>query len=163
MVWSMSDLFGRTIGNIGGLVTHQSLYVGATFAGLDFLVLMSVLWVLWLACSPQPRWKRAIYGLVGILGGHIVYLIVLSYTPQLLAMVAEPVEQEGWFWAGLFHKAVPWNLPVLACGIHLLTAAAMFRWSRFDTRYSLLDTRKRKTSRIQNPESRIEVCSDCSK
>lgn len=129
MVWSMSDLLGRTIGNIGGLVTHQPLYVGATFAGLDFLVLMSVLWVLWLACSPQPRWKRAIYGLVGILGGHIVYLIVLSYTPQLLAMVAEPTEQEGWFWAGLFHKAVPWNLPVLACGIHLLTAAAMFRWS----------------------------------
>lgn len=129
MVWSMSDLLGRTIGNVGGLVTHQPLYVGATFAGLDFLVLMSVLWVLWLACSPQPRWKRAIYGLVGILGGHIVYLIVLSYTPQLLAMVAEPTEQEGWFWAGLFHKAVPWNLPVLACGIHLLTAAAMFRWS----------------------------------
>ncbi len=129
LVWSMSDLLGRTIGNIGGLVTHQSLYVGATFAGLDFLVLMSVLWVLWWACSPRPRWKRAIYGLVGILGGHIVYLITLSYTPQLLAMVAEPVEQEGWFWAGLFHKAVPWNLPVLACGIHLLTAAAMFRWS----------------------------------
>ena len=129
LVWSMSDLLGRTIGNVGGLVTHQSLYVGATFAGLDFLVLMSVLWVLWLACSPRPRWKRAIYGLVGILGGHIVYLIVLSYTPQLLAMVAEPVEQEGWFWAGLFHKAVPWNLPILACGIHLLTAAAMFRWS----------------------------------
>ena len=157
LVWSMSDLLGRTIGNVGGLVTHQSLYVGATFAGLDFLVLMSVLWVLWLACSPRPRWKRAIYGLVGILGGHIVYLIVLSYTPQLLAMVAEPVEQEGWFWAGLFHKAVPWNLPVLVCGIHLLTAAAMFRWSRFDTRYSLLDTRKRKTSRIQNRESRIET------
>lgn len=129
LVWSMSDLLGRTIGNVGGLVTHQSLYVGATFAGLDFLVLMSVLWVLWLACSPRPRWKRAIYGLVGVLGGHIVYLIVLSYTPQLLAMVAEPVEQEGWFWAGLFHKAVPWNLPVLACGIHLLTATAMFRWS----------------------------------
>lgn len=129
MVWSMSDLLGRTIGNVGGLVTHQPLYVGATFAGLDFLVLMSVLWVLWLAMSPQPRWKRAIYGLLAILGGHIVYLIVLSYTPQLLAGVAEPTEQEGWFWAGLFHKAVPWNLPVLACVIHLLTAAAMFRWS----------------------------------
>jgi len=89
LVWSMSDLLGRTIGNLGGLVTHQPLYVGATFAGLDFLVLMSILWVLWLAMSPQPRWKRAIYGLVGILGGHICYLIVLSYTPQLLAMVAE--------------------------------------------------------------------------
>ena len=43
LVWSTSDLLGRTIGNIGGLVTHQSLYVGATFAGLDFLVLITIL------------------------------------------------------------------------------------------------------------------------
>ena len=129
LVWSMADLLGRTLGNVGGFVTHQPMYVGSTFAGLDFLVLMSVLWVLWLACSPRPRQLRATYSLLGILGGHVCYLIALSYTPQLLAAVAEPVEQEGWYWAGLLHKAVPWNLPVLACGIHLLTAGAMFRWS----------------------------------
>ncbi|MHC4632612.1 MAG: DUF4350 domain-containing protein, partial [Planctomycetota bacterium] len=91
---------------------------------------MSVLWVFWSVSSPQPRLMRAIYGLVAILGGHLCYLIALSYAPQLLAAVAEPVaEQEGWYWAGLFHKVMPWNLPVLACAIHLLTAAAMFRWS----------------------------------
>ncbi len=130
LVWSTSDLLGRALGNVGGLVTQQPVYIGATFAGLDFLVLMSVLWVLWSACSPPPRLLRAIYGLAAILGGHLCYLIVLSYAPQLLATVAEPAaEQEGWYWAGLFHKAVPWNLPVLACAIHLLAAAAMFRWS----------------------------------
>ncbi|MHC4684326.1 MAG: DUF4350 domain-containing protein [Planctomycetota bacterium] len=129
LVWSVSDLIGRTLGNLGGLVTHQPLCVGATFAGLDFLVLMSVVWVLWLACSPRPRQIRAIYGFLGILVGHVGYLIALSYTPQLLSVVAEPAAQAGWSWAGLFHKAVPWNLPLLACGIHLLTAAAMFQWS----------------------------------
>jgi len=143
LVWSTADFLGRALGNAAGLVTHQSMYLGATFAGLDFLVLMSVLWVLWLArSSPRPRLMRAVYGFLAILGGHLCYLIVLSYTPQLLAAVADPAkaglmmagaagraEQEGWHWAGLLYKAVPWNIPVLACGIHLLTAAAMFRWS----------------------------------
>lgn len=129
LVWSMADLLGRALGNIGGLISHQSIYVGSTFAGLDFLVLMSVLWIFWLASSPQPRKKRAVYGFAAILGGHICYLIVMSYTQQLLAGVAEPVAQAGWSWAALFHKAIPWNLPVLACVIHLLTVSAMFRWS----------------------------------
>lgn len=129
LVWSMADLLGRALGNFVALITHQSMYVGSTFAGLDFLMLMTVLCAIWLTYSPQPRWKRAIYGLIAILGGHLCYLIVLSYAPQLLAGVVEPTEQEEWHWAGLFHKAVPWNLPVLACMTHLLIAAAMFRWS----------------------------------
>ncbi|MHC4535322.1 MAG: DUF4350 domain-containing protein [Planctomycetota bacterium] len=129
LVWSMADLLGRALGNIGGLISHQSIYVGSTFAGLDFLVLMSVLWIFWLASSRQPRKKRAVYGFVAILGGHICYLIVMSHTQQLLAVVAEPAAQTSWSWAALFHKAIPWNLPVLACVIHLLIISAMFRWS----------------------------------
>jgi hypothetical protein len=128
LVWSMADSLGRALGNIGGLISHQSIYVGSTFAGLDFLVLMSVLWIFWLASSSRPGKKRAVYGFAAILGGHICYLIVMSYTQQLLAGVAEPAAQAGWSWAALFHKAIPWNLPVLACVIHLLTVSAMFRW-----------------------------------
>ena len=149
-VWLTSDFLGRNLGNVVGLVTRQSLHVGATFAGLDFLVLMTVLWVLWLASSPQPRWKRAIYGFMAILGGHICYLIALSYTPQLLAAMAEPAEEAGWSWAGLFHKAVPWNLPILACGIHLLLTAAMFRWS------ALPPDRGWNTIKASAPSSRIQ-------
>jgi len=131
IVWSISDILGRVLGDIGGFISHQSVYVGATFAGLDFLVLMSVLWLLWLASSPKPRMTRAIYGLLGILGGHVCYLIVLSYIPEILTFVPEPAEQTDWTWAAFFHKAVPWNVPVLACAIHLLVAAAMFRWSKW--------------------------------
>jgi len=158
LVWLTTDILGRTLGNVGGLVTHQPLYVGATFAGLDFLVLMSVLWVLWLAWSPPPRKIRAIYGFLAILGGHIGYLIVLSAVPRLLAVVPKPAEQEAWSWVGLFHKAVPWNLPILACGIHLLTAAAMFRWSpplpgseRNSTNASALSFRTQYILRIAAP------------
>ena len=98
LVWSMADLLGRALGNIGGLISHQPIYVGSTFAGLDFLVLMSVLWILWLVSSSQPKKKQAIYGFAAILGGHICYLIVMSYTQQMLAVAAEPAAQAGWSW-----------------------------------------------------------------
>jgi hypothetical protein len=140
-VWSMADALGRAIGNIGSLIVGQSVYVGATFAGLDFLVLMSVLWILWLASSPHPRKKRALYGFVAIFGGHICYLIVLSYIPQILASVPEPAEQTGFSRAVLFHKAIPWNLPLLACVIHLLIASTMFRWSSGPIESELSDTK----------------------
>jgi len=129
LVWSIADTLGRAIGNTGSLISGRPTYVGATFAGLDFLVLLSVFWILWVTSSPGQRRKRAIYGFAAIICGHVCYLIVLSYVPKLLAMVAESVEQSGWSWAAFPHKAVPWNLPLLAFLIHLLIASAMFRWS----------------------------------
>jgi hypothetical protein len=131
LVWSVSDLIGRTLGRIGGFVSNQPVYIGATFAGLDFLILMSVLWILWLTFSPKPRKKRAIYGLLGILGGQVCYLIILSFVPEILTLIPESAEQTDWTWTAFFHKAIPWNLPVLVCGIQLIIAAAMFRWSNW--------------------------------
>ena len=128
MVWSLSDRLGRALGNIGGLITQESVYTGATFAGLDFLVLMIVLCVLLLVSSAKPRKARAIYSFLGIMGGHLCYLIVLSLVPNTLTFIPEPAGQTGWTWAGLFHKSLPWNLPVLALIIHLTVITAMLRW-----------------------------------
>jgi len=128
VVWTISDRFGRALGNVGGFITHNSVYAGATLAGLDFLVLTTTLCILWLASGPKPRKARAIYSFSGIIGGHLCYLIVLSLIPNILKLVPEPAEQAGWTWAGLFHKAVPWNLPVLALITHLTVAVAMLRW-----------------------------------
>jgi hypothetical protein len=139
-VWQMTDCVGRVIGSFSGIVTRRPLLVGSTFAGLDFLVLTGTLWALWLVSSPHPRRIRAIYSGLAILGGHLIYLIVLSFIPQLLAAIPKPAEQAApaaasafvqtsWSYAGLLHKAIPWNLPVFACGIHLLIIAAMFQWS----------------------------------
>lgn len=86
-VWLMTDQIGRAIGGFSGIVTHQTLFVGSTFAGLDFLVLTGTLWALWLVSSPRPRRIRAIYSGLAILAGHFTYLIALSFVPQLLNVI----------------------------------------------------------------------------
>jgi hypothetical protein len=128
IVWSISDQLGRTLGNIGGFITQKPVYAGATIAGLDFLVLTTTLCILWLASSPKSRKARAVYSFSAIIGGHLCYLIVLSLIPNILKLVPEPALQAGWTWAGLFHKAIPWNLPVLAFIIHITIVTAMSRW-----------------------------------
>ncbi len=155
-VWLMTDYIGRSIGSLGGVVTRQPLYVGPTFAGLDFLVLTGTLWALWLVSLKLKthNLKLKTHNLMGlaILGGHLIYLIVISYAPQLLAAIPEPPGQTApatasafvetnWSYAGLLHKAIPWNLLALACVIHLLIIAAMFRWSDWQTRRSSLVAR----------------------
>jgi len=127
--WTMTDMVGRTFGNVAGLITGRSLQIGATFAGLDFLLLTGTLWGIWLALSPRPRLVRAFYGCIAIVGLHLCYLIVLSYSPDVLTALPKPGGHHHWSWVGLLHKAVPWNLPALACLLHLLVAAATFRWA----------------------------------
>ena len=128
-VWMGADGVGRLLGFLGTLVTQKPFLAGASYAGLDYIVLMSILWILCLAGSPKPRRTRALYGFAGIFAGHICYLIILSFAPDILSLVTKPATGSGWSWAGILHKAIPWNLPVLACGIQLLTAACIFRWS----------------------------------
>ena len=128
IIWTLSDRLGRALGDIGGFITQKPVYAGATIAGLDFLVLTIILCVLWLATSPKPRKTRAIYTFSAISGGYLCYLIVLSLVPNILKFVPEPASQAGWTWAGLFHKAVPWNLPVMALIIYLTVITAMLRW-----------------------------------
>ncbi len=129
LVWMAADSFGHGLGRLAGLLSSRPLNVGATFAGLDYLVVMLTLWAAWTAMAGGPWVKRATYGLIGIAAGHFAYLLALSYVPDLLAAVPRPAAQESWSWAGFFHKAVPWNVPVLACAIHTLIAVALLRWS----------------------------------
>jgi len=149
LVWSISDLLGCFLGKIGSVISKQPVYSGATFAGLDFLVLTGVLWILWLACSPKPRKIRAIYSFSGILCGHVCYLIVLSFVPEILTSIPESIGQTGWTWSAFLHKAIPWNLPVLACAIHLIAAAAIFRWSDWYRDNSTEKSFSKSSGRIQ--------------
>ncbi len=129
LVWMAADSLGRELGHLAGLLSARPLHVGATFAGLDYLVVMLALSATWIATTARPRRWRAIYALAAILAGHLIYLVIVSYIPDLLALVSRPAPAEKWSWAGLFHKVVPWNVPVLACVIHVLIAAILFRWS----------------------------------
>jgi hypothetical protein len=129
LVWMAADRLGHGLGRLAGLLSSRPLNIGATFAGLDYLVAMLALWAAWTAMTGGLRTKRTAYGLIGIAAGHFGYLIALSYVPDVLAAVPQPAAQDSWSWAGFFHKAVPWNVPVLAGVIYLLVGAALFRWS----------------------------------
>jgi hypothetical protein len=123
-LWLAADFLGAGLGAAAGWIAGRPLWVGSTFAGLDLLILTSVAWVLYLPRTKPPRAGRALCGFLAILGGHLAYLVLLSYVPDFLmgGNASSPL-------ARFAHKAVPWNLPAVACGIHLLILAAMFRWS----------------------------------
>jgi hypothetical protein len=128
-VWLGTDRIGQGLTWLVGLATRQPLHVGATFAGLDGLIVMGVLWVLYARATKPPQTARIAFGLIAIVGSHLLYLIVLSYAPSAVANLTPDQGAESSFLANLLHKAVPWNLPALACLIQLPIAGAMLRWS----------------------------------
>ena len=130
-LWLAADSAGGGLGKMAGQITGRPVWVGATFAGLDFLVLTGALWGLYLPRTKPPRAKRAFCGFAAILGGHLIYLLLLSYIPDLLAVAPLPAEGTGAPTPALrlLHHAIPWDFPAVACGIHLLIVAVMFRWS----------------------------------
>jgi len=138
-VWSMADALGRALGRLAGLVSGRPLWVGSTFAGLDFLVLMTAILAGWLVWTSPPRLARALYASVVILGGHLAYLVLLSYATDLheaLPPAPPPPEFRDyipppWSWSNAARTLLPWSMPVLAGVIQLAIAAAMFRWARW--------------------------------
>ncbi len=131
LVWLVADWLGGLIGRIAGDITGEPLWVGATFAGIDFLVLMVALYAGWLVNTQPPRRTRAIYGALAILTGHVLYLIVLTFVPQILDRFPKPSLDADWSWSAIIHMLVPWNLPILVGIIHMIIAIAMFRWSKW--------------------------------
>jgi hypothetical protein len=130
-LWLAADRAGKVLGDAAGAVTGRPVWIGATFAGLDFLILTGVLWTLYLPRTAPPRLRRALYGYAALLLAHFVYLILLSYVPDLLnaAGDAPGASAGGPKMLRLLHEAVPWNLPALACVIHLAILSGMLRWS----------------------------------
>jgi hypothetical protein len=130
-LWLAADRAGKVLGDAASAVTGRPLWTGATFAGLDFLILTGVLWTLYLPRTAPPRLRRALYGFATLLLGHFFYLILLSYIPDLLN-AAGPLPTAGTRGPPglrLLHRAVPWNLSALACVIHLVIISAMLRWA----------------------------------
>jgi len=128
-VWIAADRFGGLIGRAAGVLTARPLWVGATFAGLDFLVAMTVLYAGWLVFAPGRRGRRAAWGAAGILVAHGLYLVGLTYADALAAAPPDPHGPADWSWKAAAATLVPWNLPALAGLLHLLVAGAMLRWT----------------------------------
>ncbi len=137
IVWQLANMLGWSMGKLAGGLTGQPLTIGATFGGIDFLVLMIALYIGWLY-SIAPPWRRvAIYAGIAIALAHLTYLVALAYSDKLAALLPEPfyvpeteISRVGvWAWQNALRALLPWNLPLAAMVLHGLVAAGMFRWT----------------------------------
>ncbi len=139
LVWQLADRLGGVLGHLAGWVAGEPLHVGATFAGIDFLVLMAALYTAWLLSTERPRMARAIVAACAILGGHLVYLVVLARAQDLVDLLPtapdptfdHPYTPPDWRWSPSVAQLLPWNLPALAVVIHVAIASIMLRWARW--------------------------------
>lgn len=140
-VWLLSNSTGEMIGQCGSILLGVRLNVGATFAGVDFLVLMAALYVGWLLATEGAKLRRALAAAVAILGFHLLYLLAIGHALELAALLpaaAEPTFDHPyvpppWSWSNAVRQLLPWNLPALAAVLHLAVAGVMIRWSSWRT------------------------------
>jgi len=131
----VADALARHMGRFVGWACGRPLAIGPSFGGIDFLVLMTALYVGWLSISAPPRRTRAIWGAAAILAGHCLYLVVLAFSDDLASALPPVVKPEFtdishrglWTWGNALHALLPWSLPMLAALAQAAIAAAMFR------------------------------------
>ncbi|MHC4176743.1 MAG: DUF4350 domain-containing protein, partial [Planctomycetota bacterium] len=136
-VWLAADALGHGLGWLAGTISGEPLWLGASFGGVDFLVLMAALYTGWLISTARPRLPRAICAAAAILAGHLIYLFILSFSNQILAALPDvvlPPESDNsrlgiWTWGNAVRTLLPWNVPMLALLIHATVAGVMFRWA----------------------------------
>ena len=117
-LWWLSDQLGRAIGQLGGWLVDRPLRVGASFAGLDCLVVMLALFVLVLLQIRRQIPQAAVAGLA-ILAAHGVYLAILAWAWDLAQWLPEhpdptfdhPYIPPPWDWSRAAASWLPWNLP----------------------------------------------------
>ncbi len=137
MVWQLADALGWGLGKLAGALTGRPLNIGATFAGLDFLILMAALYAGWMCNISQPRRRAGIYAGVAIVLAQFAYLLVLAYSEKTSALMPEPFyvpetdtnRVGAWAWQNALRTFLPWNLPVLALIFQGVVAGCMFRWA----------------------------------
>ena len=94
--WLACDAVGTALGAAAGWITAHPLWVGATFAGLDFLVVMLYLAIRGpialggRSSSAGTTIFRVGVGVGAVLIGHFIYLNVLSFAPSITAALPEP-------------------------------------------------------------------------
>lgn len=139
IVWHVADRIGWAMGKLAEALSGKPLEIGATFAGLDFLVLTLTIYICWLLFTPPPRRWRAIWAAVAIIAGQIVYLIVLANAEQLRALLPEtvvPFDADNnhvglWSLSNTLRAMIPWNLPLLCAVIQGAIVSVMVcstRW-----------------------------------
>ena len=137
VVWLAADALGHGLGLLAGGIAGRPLAIGGSFAGIDYLVLMTALAAAWLASTKAPRGRRALTAAAAILLGQFAYLLLLAWTPDLLGHLPEVVKPQvtdmsrlgTWTWGNAARSLLPWNLPAVALLIQAGIAGALFRWA----------------------------------
>ncbi len=136
LVWHLSDLVGSLLGRAASVFSGP-LSVGATFAGLDHLVLMAALIAGWAIELQRPRLRAVLLAVSAVVVGQMVYLLCLSLAMDLGRLLPaplvpptpDPYVPPDWVWSGAVRAWLPWNVPVVAVLWHLGVVAAMLRWA----------------------------------
>ena len=139
--WLAADAMGRLLGRMGGAVTGQPLWVGATFGGLDFLVLMAALLGSSISLRSPPRYRVILYTFSAVAVAQLLYLIALAYAPKFLTTLpppktpdpAIPFQQDLRTWADVLRDCVPGNVPMLAAVLHCMIVICYVRWGWEDS------------------------------
>ncbi len=137
LAWHLADAVGSTIGRVGSAVWGRPLVLGATFAGVDTLVLTAAVYAGWLLATPRPRCRRAFLAAAGILAAGLLYLGILAHAADLARILpvapavepSQPYVPPPWSWSDAVRTLLPWNLPALAVAMYLAVVGMMFRWS----------------------------------
>lgn len=139
-VWMVADRVGGALGSTAGVLSGQALWVGATFAGLDFLLPMFYLAVVvpWRtrdSSAKVPWYAIAALAAAAVMIWHLLYLIALSLGPSLLAAewmkapkVVLPPAGGTPPPPGLvshLRMMIPWNVPLLAGALQLGLAGVL--------------------------------------
>ncbi len=133
MVWLAADAVSRGYAALAGFLTRQPLAAGPSFVGMDVLIpslyLAAVLPFRTLRADRRQVLAAAGKGVALVLGCHLLYLVLVSVTPRLLALdilrspeVKEPLAGSTPPPPGFLrrlHILLPWNLPFLAAVLQL--------------------------------------------
>lgn len=135
LVWHAADALGYGLGSVAAVLTGRPLWIGATFAGVDLLVVMLAIWAGWLAVTEPPRLARGLRALGAIAFAEFLYLTTLAFADRLAQALPAVIPQNlsdmsfvgTWYLADALRSALPWNLPLLAAAIFGMLIVAMLR------------------------------------
>ncbi len=142
LVWQSADAVAVLLGRLAAAITGHSLWVGATFGGLDFVLVSTYVAVMApLRYGSPPNRPRTLarhpilWGLGAVAAAHVFYLVCLSLTPVLLDRLppeaAHQTRVEAYYHppttsaAGMIREVVPWNVLLLAMTLHVVVVGGV--------------------------------------
>ncbi|MHB8971508.1 MAG: DUF4350 domain-containing protein [Pirellulaceae bacterium] len=141
-VWMLSDSLGVELGRMTGTVLDRPLAIGASFAGLDFLIVLFAFGAGWVTLLRRPRWSSVVFAVLAVCAVHFAYLMILTFTHDMAAAlplaaepgVSSPYVPPPFSWLVIVRQLLPWNLPVLAALLHTALVVVLVRSGTYEPR-----------------------------